>query len=64
MGGEIGWKRVLTPLSSPMDCIESHCRPSWQEVFDRGIYTDAAIYSPLLHLMSSGPMAIPYEPDG
>jgi hypothetical protein len=48
----------------PMECIEYRPRPSWKEIFDRGIYADAAIYLPLLHLFGRGPSAIPYEPDG
>jgi hypothetical protein len=48
----------------PMVCIECRRRPSWQEVFDRRIYTDAAIYSSRLHMIGGGPAAIPYEPDG
>ena len=48
----------------PMSCVEEHRRPSWKEVFDRRIYQEPAIYSPMLHSLGNGPAAIPYEPDG
>ena len=48
----------------PMYCIENHRRPSWKEVFDRRIYQEPAIYSPMLHSLGNGPAAIPYAPDG
>jgi hypothetical protein len=47
-----------------MCCIQKHPRPSWKEVFKRGIYADAAIYSPMNHSRYKGLPAFPYQPDG
>ncbi len=47
-----------------MCCIQKHPRPSWKEVFKRGIYADAAIYSPMNHSRYKGLLAFPYQPDG
>jgi hypothetical protein len=47
-----------------MCCIQKHQRPSWKEVFVRGIYADAAIYSPMNHCRYTGLPAFPYQPDG
>jgi hypothetical protein len=33
-----------------MLCIGRQSRPSWKEVFERGIYADPAIYSPMHHM--------------
>jgi len=50
-----------------MYCIQNQQRPSWKEVFQREIYADAAIYSPLHHCHQRGLGAIPafpHQPDG
>jgi len=47
-----------------MCCIERQARPSWKEVFDRRIYADPAIYSPMHHSRYTGFPAIAHEPYG
>ena len=47
-----------------MHCIGQQRRPSWRDVFERHIYADRSIYSPMLHFGCEGPPAFPYEPDG
>ena len=47
-----------------MYCIEKQRRPSWKEVFERRIYADPAIYSPMLHIFNTGFPAFPHEPYG
>jgi hypothetical protein len=47
-----------------MSCIEKQRRPSWKEVFHRGIYADPAIYSPMHHSRSAGFPATAHEPYG
>ena len=47
-----------------MDCIEQQKRPSWQQVFDRGIRAAPSIYSPMHHCRYTGASPFPYEPDG
>jgi hypothetical protein len=56
--------RVCPRCLIPMCCIVNHRRPSWWEVFDRRIYADPAIYSPVLYIFGSSSAGIPYEPDG
>ncbi len=34
----------------PMVCIDQQSRPSWKQIFERDIYADPAIYSPLHHI--------------
>jgi hypothetical protein len=31
----------------PMVCIEQQARPSWKQVFERDIYADPTLYSPM-----------------
>ncbi len=38
-----------------LTCTSTSRRPSWKQVFERGIYRDAAIYCPLLHIFQRGP---------
>jgi hypothetical protein len=33
-----------------MECISQQSRPSWKKVFERGIYADPSIYSPMHHI--------------
>ena len=33
-----------------MVCIEQQSRPSWKQIFERDIYADPAIYSPMHHI--------------
>lgn len=47
-----------------MDCIEQQRRPSWKEVFERRIYADPGIYSPLHHIRNTGFPAFAHEPYG
>ena len=35
---------------TPMRCIEYQPRPSWKQIFERDIYADPAIYSPMHHI--------------
>ena len=48
----------------PMCCIQEQQRPSWKDIFERHIYTDPSIYSPMHHCRYRGPPIFPYEPDG
>ena len=43
----------------PMECIDRQRRPSWKVIFDRRIYEDAKLYSPMHHIGSRGPPAFP-----
>jgi hypothetical protein len=50
-----------------MLCIQNQQRPSWKEVFQREIYADPALYSPMHYGHGSGSAgfpAFPHEPDG
>ena len=47
-----------------MCCIEKQRRPSWKEIFQREIYSDPAIYSPMHHSRHTGFPAFPHEPYG
>ena len=50
-----------------MVCIQDQQRPSWREVFEREIYADPAIYSPMHYGHSTGFAGFPpfpHEPDG
>ena len=47
-----------------MICVEQQRRPSWKEIFDREIYSDPAIYSPMHHSRYTGFLAFPHEPYG
>ena len=47
-----------------MCCIEKQPRPSWKEVFERKIYADPAIYSPMHFCRYMGFPAFPHEPYG
>ena len=33
-----------------MVCIEQRPRPSWRQIFERDIYADPALYSPVHHI--------------
>jgi len=49
----------------PMQCILRQSRPSWKEIFERAIYADPAIYSPMLHFwQQSTPYAYPIDEYG
>ena len=45
----------------PMRCIDQQRRPSWKFIFDRSIYADATLYSPMHHIYSRGPPAFPLD---
>jgi len=47
-----------------MSCIEKQRRPSWKEVFHRGIYAEPTTYSPMHHSRYTGFPAIAHEPYG
>jgi hypothetical protein len=44
-----------------MLCVRQQSRPSWKKIFERGIYADAAIYSPMHHIQSRLPNAHPID---
>jgi len=48
----------------PMMCIDYHRRPSWQQIFQRDIYADPAIYSPMHHIHFHPPTANPIDEYG
>lgn len=47
-----------------MLCIGQQSRPSWKKVFERGIYADPTIYSPMHHIQSRSPNAHPIDEYG
>jgi len=50
---------------SPMQCILRQSRPSWKAIFERAIYADPAIYSPMLHFWQQPtPYAYPIDEYG
>ena len=46
-----------------MCCIVDEPRPSWREIFQRRIYMDAVIYSPMHHNRYAGLPPLPHKPD-
>ena len=48
----------------PMVCIEQRSRPSWRQIFQRDIYADPAIYSPMCHIPFGIPAAYPIDEYG
>ena len=40
-----------------MQCIGQQARPSWRKIFERAIYADPTIYSPMHHIYSRLPKA-------
>jgi hypothetical protein len=44
-----------------MQCIFRQSRPSWKKIFERGIYADPGIYSPMHYIHSHGPKAHPTD---
>jgi len=47
-----------------MLCIGQQSRPSWKKIFERGIYADPAIYSPMHHIWQRTPLAYPIDEYG
>jgi hypothetical protein len=47
-----------------MQCIGQQARPSWKKIFERGIYADPALYSPMHHIQSGLPNAHPIDEYG
>ena len=47
-----------------MLCIGHQSRPSWKKFFERGIYADPTIYSPMHHIQSRSPNAHPIDEYG
>ena len=45
----------------PMHCRDQQRRPSWKFIFDRSIYDDATLYSPMHHIYLRGPPAFPQD---
>ena len=45
----------------PMRCLHQQRRPSWKFIFDRSIYDDRTLYSPLHHIYSRAPPAFPQD---
>jgi len=44
-----------------MQCILRQSRPSWKRIFERDIYADPAIYSPMHHIWQRTPNAYPID---
>jgi hypothetical protein len=44
-----------------MQCILRQSRPSWKEIFERAIYADPAIYSPMHYIWQRTPYAYPVD---
>jgi hypothetical protein len=44
-----------------MQCIGQQSRPSWKKIFERSIYADPAIYSPMHHIYSCAPKGHPID---
>lgn len=47
-----------------MQCIRQQSRPSWKQVFERGIYAERSLYSPMFHIWQSVPAAYPIDEYG
>jgi hypothetical protein len=47
-----------------MLCIRRQSRPSWKKIFERDIYSDPAIYSPMHHMWQRTPQAYPIDEYG
>ena len=47
-----------------MQCIRQQSRPSWKKIFERAIYAESGIYSPMHHIRSNVPNAHPIEEYG
>jgi hypothetical protein len=47
-----------------MQCIRQQSRPSWKQVFERGIYADPSLYSPMFHLPVQSHHTSPVEEYG
>ena len=45
----------------PLRCLDRQQRPSWKYIFDRSIYEDATLYSPMHHIFPRGPPAFPLD---
>ena len=45
----------------PMHRITEQRRPSWKVIFQRRIYEDATLYSPMHHIDSRGPPPFPQD---
>jgi hypothetical protein len=44
-----------------MECIRQQSRPSWKKIFERAIYADPTLYSPMHHIRSRVPNAHPID---
>jgi hypothetical protein len=47
-----------------MVCIDQQSRPSWKQIFERAIYADSAIYSPMHHIYLRTPTVDPVDEYG
>jgi hypothetical protein len=47
-----------------MQCIRQPSRPSWKKIFERGIYADPTLYSPMHHIQLRMPKAYPIDEYG
>jgi len=47
-----------------MQCISQQSRPSWKKIFERGIYADPTLYSPMHHIRLRMPKAYPIDEYG
>ncbi len=55
---------TCTRCEIPMECIDQQARPSWKKIFERDIYADPAIYSPMHHIQFGLPAAYPIDEYG
>lgn len=48
---------ICPHCETAMQCIDRQSRPSWKKIFERSIYADPSIYSPMHHILSRTPKA-------
>jgi len=53
--------RQCPRCDAPLRCLDRRRRPSWNVIFDRSIYDDATLYSPMHHIYSRAPPAFPQD---
>ncbi len=52
---------TCTRCKIPMECIDERARPSWKQIFERDIYADPALYSPMHHIHVRTPSVNPID---
>lgn len=55
---------TCTRCKLPMECIDQQARPSWKDIFQRHIYADPALYSPIHHIHFRTPTVNPSDEYG